>query len=161
MSWRGWLAFAALGIIWGIPYFFIRLAVQEVSPFVVAWSRLRSPCSSCCPWPGIAERCVRCDIACRAVSAFAVVEFVVPFSADLDRGALDQFLDHGILLGRRSAHRGIDQPSVRSPGAVRTLRIIGLLLGLGGIVALLGFGTLSGSSGWAGGGLHAAGNGRI
>jgi len=29
VSWRAWAAFAALGIIWGIPYFFIKLAVQE------------------------------------------------------------------------------------------------------------------------------------
>jgi len=40
VSWRGWLAFIALGIIWGIPYFFIKLAVQEISPFVVAWGRI-------------------------------------------------------------------------------------------------------------------------
>ena len=32
MTWRGWTAFVALGIIWGLPYFFIKVAVQEVSP---------------------------------------------------------------------------------------------------------------------------------
>ena len=40
MTWRGWLAFAALGIIWGLPYFFIKVAVQEVSPLVLAFSRV-------------------------------------------------------------------------------------------------------------------------
>jgi drug/metabolite transporter (DMT)-like permease len=40
VSWRGWLAFAALAVIWGLPYFFIKLAVQELSPFVVAWGRI-------------------------------------------------------------------------------------------------------------------------
>ena len=34
------MAFAALGVIWGVPYFFIKLALQELSPYVVAWSRL-------------------------------------------------------------------------------------------------------------------------
>jgi drug/metabolite transporter (DMT)-like permease len=34
------MAFLALCIIWGVPYFFIKLAVLEVSPFVVAWSRI-------------------------------------------------------------------------------------------------------------------------
>jgi len=33
-EWRGWGAFAALGIIWGLPYFFIKLSVQELSPVV-------------------------------------------------------------------------------------------------------------------------------
>src|ERR1700687_5828357 len=40
LSWRAWGAFAALGIIWGLPYFFIKLAVQDLSPLVVAWSRV-------------------------------------------------------------------------------------------------------------------------
>jgi len=34
------LAFAALALVWGLPYFFIKLAVQEVSPLVIAWARV-------------------------------------------------------------------------------------------------------------------------
>ena len=40
MSSRAWLAFLALGIIWGVPYFFIKLAVQELSPWLIAWARI-------------------------------------------------------------------------------------------------------------------------
>ena len=40
MTWRGWVVFAALGIIWGLPYFFIKVAVQEVSPFALAFVRV-------------------------------------------------------------------------------------------------------------------------
>ena len=40
MNARTWMAFAALGVIWGVPYFFIKLAVQELSPWVVAWGRI-------------------------------------------------------------------------------------------------------------------------
>jgi len=40
VSWRAWGAFAALGIIWGLPYFFIKLSVQELSPVVVAFGRV-------------------------------------------------------------------------------------------------------------------------
>jgi len=39
VAWRGWLAFVALGIIWGLPYFFIRIALQEVPPLALAFSR--------------------------------------------------------------------------------------------------------------------------
>jgi hypothetical protein len=39
-SWRIWPTFGALGVIWGVPYFFIRIAVQEVPPLVVAWGRI-------------------------------------------------------------------------------------------------------------------------
>jgi len=37
---RGWIAFAALCVIWGIPYFFIKLALVEIPPVDVAWGRV-------------------------------------------------------------------------------------------------------------------------
>ena len=81
MTWRGWGAFAALGIIWGLPYFFIRIAVQEISPFAVAWSRITLAALILLPiaWHRGALRPLRKHIG--AVCAFAAVEFVVPFSA--------------------------------------------------------------------------------
>ena len=50
MSARGWLLFAAMSVIWGIPYLLIKISVDEV---VGAGARVRStlsvrPC--CCRW---------------------------------------------------------------------------------------------------------------
>src|SRR5690349_3921260 len=39
MSKRGWLLFVALGLLWGMPYLLIRIAVGEIDPLVVAGSR--------------------------------------------------------------------------------------------------------------------------
>src|SRR5262245_9272209 len=39
VTWRAWTTFAALCVIWGVPYFFIKLALQDLSPPVVAWTR--------------------------------------------------------------------------------------------------------------------------
>lgn len=39
MTRRGWALFLTLGLIWGIPYLFIRIAVRELDPVVVAFSR--------------------------------------------------------------------------------------------------------------------------
>ena len=39
MTRRGWLLFAALGVLWGMPYLLIRIAVDTVDPLVVAGSR--------------------------------------------------------------------------------------------------------------------------
>ena len=39
MTRRGWLLFAALGLIWGVPYLFIRIAVAELDPVIVAFAR--------------------------------------------------------------------------------------------------------------------------
>jgi drug/metabolite transporter (DMT)-like permease len=39
MTRRGWLLFIALGVLWGMPYLLIRIAVAAVDPLVVALSR--------------------------------------------------------------------------------------------------------------------------
>ncbi|HZF27808.1 MAG TPA: DMT family transporter [Gammaproteobacteria bacterium] len=39
MSKRGWILFLALGVLWGMPYLLIRIAVGEFDPLVVAGSR--------------------------------------------------------------------------------------------------------------------------
>jgi drug/metabolite transporter (DMT)-like permease len=39
MSKRGWILFLALGLLWGMPYLLIRIAVGEIDPLVVAAAR--------------------------------------------------------------------------------------------------------------------------
>jgi drug/metabolite transporter (DMT)-like permease len=39
MSKRGWILFVSLGLLWGMPYLLIRIAVGEIDPLVVAGSR--------------------------------------------------------------------------------------------------------------------------
>ncbi len=39
MTRRGWLLFGTLSLCWGIPYLFIRIAVTELDPVVVAFGR--------------------------------------------------------------------------------------------------------------------------
>lgn len=40
MSGRAWAAFAAVSILWGVPYFLMKVAVAEVSPPVISATRL-------------------------------------------------------------------------------------------------------------------------
>jgi drug/metabolite transporter (DMT)-like permease len=39
MSRRGWLLFAAMSVIWGIPYLLIKVAVEELTPATVVFAR--------------------------------------------------------------------------------------------------------------------------
>ncbi len=39
MSRKGWLLFIAMSVFWGIPYFFIKIAVRELDPSVVVFGR--------------------------------------------------------------------------------------------------------------------------
>src|SRR5262245_60662071 len=79
VTWRSWTTFAALCLIWGVPYLFIKLALQDLSPAAVAWGRLTLAAAVLVPvaWrrgvlkPALAHK--------RAIIAFALAELVVPF----------------------------------------------------------------------------------
>ncbi len=144
------MAFAALGLIWGVPYLLVKLAVPELSPLVIAWGRVALGTAVLLPiaWKRGALRPLGRHKA--ALFAFAVVEFVVPFSM--------------IALGERwvsSSVTGILIATV--PLSVVLLarffgirehlgswRLTGLAVGFIGVVALMGLGTISGILGWAG-----------
>ena len=58
MSARAWLLFGAVSVVWGVPYFFIKVAVDAaVPPGFVAGPG--SPLGRCCcsRWPGGGGRC--------------------------------------------------------------------------------------------------------
>lgn len=150
MSWRGWAAFWALGIIWGVPYFFIRIAVQEISPFVVAWSRLTIAALILLPiaWHRGALRPLRNHKA--AICAFAVAEFVVPFSAISFGERWISSSITGILIAGAPLTVIVIARFFGVNERLGARRAMGLVLGLCGVVALVGFGTVSGPLGWAG-----------
>jgi drug/metabolite transporter (DMT)-like permease len=144
------MAFAALGIMWGVPYYLIKLAVQELSPWVIAWGRVSLAACILLPiaWRRGALRSLgRHKLA---LFAFALVEFVIPLSV-IALG--EQWISSsitGILIASvplwvvlLSRFFGVHEP-------VGAWRLAGLALGFIGVVALLGLGTISGALGWAG-----------
>ena len=79
MSARAWTLFAAVSVIWGMPYLFIKIAVDELSPSLVAWSRLAIAAAVLLPvaWKlgalrGLAARW-------KTLTVFAAVEMAVPW----------------------------------------------------------------------------------
>src|SRR5215211_4927998 len=76
---RGWALFAAVSVIWGMPYLFIKLAVEEMSPSVVAWSRLAIAAAVLLPiaWKLGALRGL--GARWKMLTAFAAVEMAVPW----------------------------------------------------------------------------------
>jgi drug/metabolite transporter (DMT)-like permease len=150
MTRGAWGAFIALGIIWGLPYFFIKVALQELDPLVVAWSRLTLATLVLLPiaWRRGALAPLRGHAG--AVIAFAIVEFVVPFAA-ISIG--EQWIDSSVtglliamvplLVAAISRFAGVHEPMTFT-------RLAGLVTGFGGVVLLLGFGSVEGPRGWAG-----------
>ncbi len=139
-----------LGITWGLPYFFIKIAVREISPFDVAWGRITLAALILLPiaWHRGALRALATHKA--AVLAFSLVEFTIPFCL-ISMG--ERWIASSVtailiatvplIIAFISRFFGLHERL----GAVR---LTGLLVGLVGVVALVGLGTLSGPLAWAG-----------
>jgi drug/metabolite transporter (DMT)-like permease len=150
VSWRAWGAFAALGIIWGLPYFFIKLSVQELSPVVVAFGRVMLGTVILLPiaWRRGALQSLGQHKA--AICAFALAEFVIPFSVISFGERWISSSVTGILIAMVPLSIALIQRFFGVHERLGRRRILGLLLGFVGVAALLGFGTISGPLGWSG-----------
>ncbi len=148
MNLRTGLLFAVLCVFWGIPYFFIKLALVDVSPVCVAWSRITLGALVLIPvaWhQGTLAPALRHK---GAILAFAITELVIPFSLiAIAERALSSSLT-GVLIATLPLVVVVIAPwfGIRESFSVR--RILGLLLGFAGVVVLLGFDTISGAAQW-------------
>jgi drug/metabolite transporter (DMT)-like permease len=139
MSTRGWLAFAAISLLWGIPYLFIRVAVDGgMPPLFLAWSRvtLAAIVVGAMAWRGGVLPSVRGRL--RWLAAYGAVEIAAPFPL--------------IAAGERhvaSSLAAIIVAAVPLIVAVLTLRVrpghrvggrqlVGLVAGFAGVIALVG-----------------------
>jgi drug/metabolite transporter (DMT)-like permease len=150
VTWRGWAAFVALGIIWGLPYFFIKVAVQEVSPFALAFARILLATLILMPiaWRRGALRSLAQHKA--AVVAFGLIEFAIPFSLiSLGERWISSSVT-GILIAMVPLSIALIQRFFGIREALGRWRIAGLVIGFIGVAALLGTGPISGALGWAG-----------
>jgi len=150
MSARVWIAFLALGFIWGTPYFFIKLAVHELSPVWVAWGRLL--CASLVLLPIAFHRGALRGLGRQLhwLLLFALVELVGPFYL-IALG--EQYISSslaGILLAGVPLVVVVVAPLLGVHEKVGPRRLAGLVTGLIGVVVLLGLDTTQGPKGLLG-----------
>jgi drug/metabolite transporter (DMT)-like permease len=150
VSWTGWGAFAALGIIWGLPYFFVKLSVQELSPVVIAFARVALAALILLPiaWRRGALQSLAPHRA--AIFALTMAEFVIPFLAISFGERWISSSVAGILIAMVPLSITLIQRFFGVHERLGVWRTVGLGLGFVGVSALLGFGTISGPYGWAG-----------
>ncbi len=150
MSLRAWAAFAGLCVIWGIPYFLIKVAVAEVPPLLIAWCRVALAAGILLPiaWKRGVLGSLRSHTA--ALCVFALAEFAIPLAAIASGEQWISSSVTGILIATVPLWVVLLARSfgVHEPLGVR--RMTGLALGFIGVVTLLGFGTVSGVWGWVG-----------
>jgi drug/metabolite transporter (DMT)-like permease len=142
------LLFALLCICWGIPYFFIKLALVELSPFFVAWSRLTLGALVLVPiaWHrGALKPALRHPWA---ILAFAFLELVFPFSLiSIGERSISSSMA-GVLIATVPLTVVIIAPLFGVHETLSVRRAVGLLVGLVGVVVLLGFDSIAGRDQW-------------
>jgi drug/metabolite transporter (DMT)-like permease len=138
VSARGWTLFAAVSVIWGMPYLFIKLAVDEMSPSLVAWSRLAIAAAVLLPvaWKLGALRGL--GARWQMLAFFAAVEMAIPwpligFGEVRISSSLTAILIAAVplvvaLIALRFDH---------SERPTRT-RLVGMLVGFAGVASLVG-----------------------
>jgi drug/metabolite transporter (DMT)-like permease len=138
VSARGWALFAAVSVIWGTPYLFIKIAVDELSPGFVAWSRIALAAAVLLPvaWRLGALKGLR--RRWRVLLAFAVVEMAIPwpligFGEQRISSSLAAILIAAVPLVVAFLALGFDRAERPTP-----TRLVGMLVGLAGVVALMG-----------------------
>ncbi len=150
MSWRAWITFSVLCVLWGVPYFFIKLALVDLSPAFVAWSRLALAALVLVPIAlhrGVLLPTLKHK---GAIVAFAIAELVIPFTL-ISMG--EQWLSSsltGVLVATVPLTVLLIAPLFGVKEQVGLRRLFGLLVALFGVVVLLGIDSVNGTQQWLG-----------
>jgi drug/metabolite transporter (DMT)-like permease len=139
MSRRAWLAFAAVSLIWGIPYLFIRIAVRGgLTPLTLAWGRITLAAIVLMALAWRAGTLSHARGLWRWLVAYAVAEVSLPFpliafgeqrvASSLAAIVIAAVPLIGALLAMRFDHS--ERPT--------SLRAFGLMIGFAGVIALVG-----------------------
>jgi drug/metabolite transporter (DMT)-like permease len=133
---RGWLLFAAVSVVWGMPYLFIKIGVEELTPGFVAWSRVALAAAVLLPL-AIKTGALR-GLPLRWLVAFAAVEIAIPFpligfGEQRISSSLAAILIAALPLVVAFLALRFDHAERPTP-----VRLVGMLVGLLGVVALVG-----------------------
>ena len=139
MSRRGWVLFAAMCVIWGIPYLLIKVAVEEIAPSTLVLARCAVAAVLLLPL-ALARGQVRPLLPrWRPMLVYTAVEICVPW---LLLGFAEQRLSSS-LTGLLVAAVPLVGALLAGFGAGRerlgARRLVGLLVGVAGVGALVGF----------------------
>ncbi|MFM8193144.1 MAG: DMT family transporter [Actinomycetota bacterium] len=143
MSRKGWALFALVGVLWGVPYLFMKVAVDELATPVIVFARLFIGAVVLIPL-ALSQKAIRSALQFWPyIALYAILEMVIPWSLitnaqkDLSSGVVALLVATVPIWATLFAHHTGD-----STAAHRT-RIFGIAIGLVGIAFLVGFETLN------------------
>ena len=143
MSRKGWGLFALVGVLWGVPYMFMKIAVEELAVPVIVFSRLLIGALVLIPLAFHQKTITAALEYWPYIAFYAVLEMVIPWTLittaqkDLSSGVVALLVATVPIWATLFAHHTGD-----STAAHRT-RIFGIALGFIGIAFLVGFESLN------------------
>jgi drug/metabolite transporter (DMT)-like permease len=138
MTRRAWLLFAAVSLLWGVPYLLIKVAVAELPPVTVVFARV--VLAALVLWPvavrGGALRGLRSRVP--QLVLLSLLEVTVPFLLiSIGEQHIASSLT-GLLIASMPLFVALLALRFDAAERVGGVRLLGLLLGIGGVAALLG-----------------------
>jgi drug/metabolite transporter (DMT)-like permease len=138
MSARAWWLFATVSVLWGIPYLFIKLAVEDISPIWVAFGRLVVAFAVLLPyaWHKGALRSIGGHW--KVLLGYSVIEICLPWPLI---GFGEQRISSGlaaILIAAVPLIVALIALRVDHEERAEGSRLVGLIVGFVGVVVLLG-----------------------
>ena len=138
MTRRGWALFAAMAVIWGIPYLLIKIAVGELTPAGLVL--LRTALGAALLLPIAATRGWLTPLLpyWRGVIAYTVVEVSLPWFllSDAERRLSSSLT--GLLIAAVPLIGAVLQRLTRGDERMDPGRLAGLMVGLAGVAVLVG-----------------------
>jgi len=138
MTRRGIVLFASMSVIWGIPYLFIRIAVEEISPSVLVLGRTAIAAAILLPIAVLRVDLRPILARWRWVVAFTVVEIAVPW---VMLGAAEQHISSslaGLLISGVPLVGAAIALATRGADRFGRAGLAGLLVGVAGVAAIVG-----------------------
>jgi drug/metabolite transporter (DMT)-like permease len=144
MGKRGLLLFAAMCLIWGIPYLLIKVAVEELSPAMLVFARTAIAALLLLPIAAVRSELRPLLPYWAPVLAFAAIEIALPW---LLLGVAEQSISSSLTALLIAGVPLVGAVIARTTGARERLGVqsgLGLLVGLAGVGAIVGL-NLEGS----------------
>ena len=149
MSRKSALIFALVGVLWGIPYLFIKVAVDEengYAPAIVVFGRVLIGAAILIPL-AIRDRSIFGAFrGIKYVAVYALLEMVIPW---ILIGTAEQKISSGLaglLIASVPIWSNLITYFQGDKDALKASRIVGISLGFLGVVLIVGIETLTGSS---------------
>ena len=138
MTRRGLVLFGLMSLIWGIPYLFIRVAVEEISPAALVFARTGIAALILVPIALLRTDFRAVLVRWRWVVAFAVIEMGVPWVL---LGSAEQHITSslaGLLVAGVPLVATLIAVGTGGRDRIGATGVLGLLVGLVGVAAIVG-----------------------